>query len=421
MSAVPCADVAIVGAGPAGAWAAVKLARAGARVTLFDHSHPREKPCGGGLTGRAVELVVRELGALPVPMVTAHEARFERAMRSAATPAHERDGDAIALRLVDCGASPDSSLVITSRAVFDRALLDTAIARGAGLIAERVVDVASSGNGVTIRTQTGTYRADMLLGADGANSLVRRRLATPFARAQLSVGTGYFVRGTSSRDVVIRWVSDPPGYLWSFPRADHLAVGVCAQGDSLTGVDRLQRAAAEWITAAQLADPASRCDRYSWPIPSLRARDFGDLAVGGDRWMLVGDAAGLVDPLTREGIFYALLSGEMAALSIARSPNDPVRSYRAQLHDTLVPELRRAASLKAGFFRANFSRLMVHALAESAAIRAVMVDLVGGRQPYIGLRRRLLGTRELGWALTALGQGLGSRLRQARFGWTQPT
>jgi geranylgeranyl reductase family protein len=402
------ADVAVVGAGPAGAWAAVKLARAGARVTIFDPSHPREKPCGGGLTGRAVALIARELGTLPVPLVTAREARFERAMCSAATPAHERDGDAVSVRLVDRGAGPDSSLVITSRAALDRALLDSAIDRGAALVAERVVDVASSKDGVTIRTQAGTYRAGMLLGADGANSLVRRRFAGPFSRCQLSVGTGYFVRGASSRDVVIRWVSDPPGYLWSFPRADHLAVGICAQGDTVTGVDHLQREAASWIRAANLAEPSSRCDRYSWPIPSLRESDFERLPLAGDRWMLLGDAAGLVDPLTREGIFYALLSGEMAAQSMTGEARDAAESYRAQLTDTLVPELRRAAALKGGFFGAGFSRLVVRALAESAAIRTVMVDLVGGRQPYIGLRRRLLGTRQFRLALKALREGWGA-------------
>jgi geranylgeranyl reductase family protein len=399
--------VAIVGAGPAGAWAALKLARSGARVTLFDPSHPREKPCGGGLTGRAVELIVRELGALPVPMVTAREARFECAMPSAAAPAHEQDGDAVSLPLVDRGLGPDSSLVITSRAAFDRALLDSAVERGAALVPERVVEVASGPHDVTVRTQGGTHRAGMLLGADGANSLVRRQFARALTRAQLSVGTGYFVRGTSSREVVIRWASDPPGYLWSFPRADHLAVGICAQGDTVASVDRLQRETAGWIAAANLAGPSSRCDRYSWPIPSLRVADFEQLPLTGDRWMLLGDAAGLVDPLTREGIFYALLSGEIAAQSITRDARDPARAYRTQLTDTLVPELRRAAALKEGFFGAGFSRLIVRGLAESAAIRAVMVDLVGGRQSYIGLRRRLLGTRQFGLALKVMWQGWG--------------
>jgi geranylgeranyl reductase family protein len=407
MGAVACPDVAIVGAGPAGAWAAVHLARAGAHVTLFDHSHPREKPCGGGLTGRAVALIAQELGNLPVPMVAARDARFERAMASTAIPAREREGNAVSVPLIDRGTCPDSSLLISSRAALDQALVDAAIERGARLVPERVLDVVSSTDGVTIRTHAGTHRAGMVCGADGANSLVRRRFATPFSRPQLSVGTGYFVRGTSSRDLVIRWVSNPPGYLWSFPRADHLAVGVCAQGDSLTGVESLQRAAADWMAAAHLADPACRCDRYSWPIPSLRVRDFEDLPVAGPRWLLVGDAAGLVDPLTREGIFYALLSGEMAARSITQAAGDPARSYRSQLTDTIVPELRRAAALKGAFFNAGFSRLVVQALAESAAIRAVMVDLVGGRQPYIGLRRRLLGTWEFGLAVRAVRGGLG--------------
>jgi flavin-dependent dehydrogenase len=117
---------------------------------------------------------------------------------------------------------------------------------------------------------------------------------------------------------------------------------------------------------------------------------------------LLGDAAGLVDPLTREGIFYALLSGEMAARSITQTAGDPARSYRSQLTDIIVPELRRAAALKGAFFNAGFSRLVVQALAQSASIRAVMVDLVGGRQPYIGLRRRLLRTWELGLAVRAV-------------------
>jgi geranylgeranyl reductase family protein len=405
MNAPAGPDVAIVGAGPAGAWAAVHLAGAGARVTIFDHSHPREKPCGGGLTGRAIGLITRELGRLPVPMVSARSARFERAMASTATPADEGHGDAISFPLVDHGVSPDSSLLITSRASFDRALLDAAVNRGAQLVAERVVDVAAHKEGATIRTNGGTYRAGMLLGADGANSLVRRRFVSAFSRAQLSVGTGYFVRGTCSRDVMIRWATNPAGYLWSFPRTDHLAVGVCAQGNEVAGVADLQRAAAGWIAAANLADSSSCCEKYSWPIPSLRVSDFDHLPVAGNRWMLLGDAAGLVDPLTREGIFYALLSGEFASHAMMQVSSDPGRAYHAQLHDAVFPELGRASALKGMFFSAGFSRLVVQALANSASIRAVMVDLIGGRQPYVGLRRRLLGTWQFGLALRAAREG----------------
>jgi len=116
--------------------------------------------------------------------------------------------------------------------------------------------------------------------------------------------------------------------------------------------------------------------------------------------MLLGDAAGLVDPITREGIFFALRSGAMAAAALGE--RDPSRGYAARVGDELHGELRRAATLKAGFFRPRFTRLLVDALRESAAIRAVMIDLVAGRQPYRGLKRRLLGTFELGLAWRAL-------------------
>lgn len=398
-------NVAVVGAGPAGAWAALKLARAGARVTVFDPSHPREKPCGGGLTGRAVELIVDELGAWPMPVVSVREARFERAMASPAEPALAREGHAAAVRLIDRGLSTESSLLVASRAAFDRALLDAAVGAGATLIAERVIDVDCGASGALVRTRSADHRADFLLGADGATSLVRRRVATAFARHQISIGAGYFVHGASSHEIAVRWVSNPPGYLWSFPRPDHLAVGICAQSDGAPNVGHLRRHAADWIAAADLARGPVRCEPYSWPIPSLNGADFSDLVLAADRWMLLGDAAGLVDPLTREGIYYALLSAEMAAAAIAGGEWSPAAAYRARVAAVIVPELRRAAALKGGFFSAGFSPLVVQALSESAAIRSVMSDVIGGRQSYIGLRRRLLATWRFDLAFKVLRRG----------------
>jgi flavin-dependent dehydrogenase len=114
--------------------------------------------------------------------------------------------------------------------------------------------------------------------------------------------------------------------------------------------------------------------------------------------MLLGDAAGLVDPLTREGIYYALLSGAWAAEAIAaRGASRPEAVYADRVRHEIYPELARAARLSGLFFSPGFSRLFVSALRESAAIRAVFRDLVAGTQPYRGLRRRLLATRE--WKL----------------------
>lgn len=116
--------------------------------------------------------------------------------------------------------------------------------------------------------------------------------------------------------------------------------------------------------------------------------------------MLAGDAAGLVDPITREGIFFALRSGQLAAAALGT--RDPGRRYAEAVCDELHDELRRAAILKAGFFKPRFIHLLIDALGDSNAIQRVMVDLIAGRQPYRGLRRRLVGTMELGWIIRAL-------------------
>ena len=110
-------------------------------------------------------------------------------------------------------------------------------------------------------------------------------------------------------------IADPPGYIWSFPRPDHLAIGVCGQADAGIGAAALRATTAEWIATTGIARGA-RLEPYSWPIPSLSADDFAHLTVAGPRWMLAATAAGLVDPITREGIYFALASGQWAADSL---------------------------------------------------------------------------------------------------------
>ena len=99
---------------------------------------------------------------------------------------------------------------------------------------QRARDVGRNGDGWRILTRDGHVDCRWLIGADGPASLVRRRVFRPFDRADLSIATGCFVRGTTARDVVIAFEDEPAGYLWSFPRPDHLAVGICAQADEST-------------------------------------------------------------------------------------------------------------------------------------------------------------------------------------------
>ncbi|HEX7138113.1 MAG TPA: geranylgeranyl reductase family protein [Vicinamibacterales bacterium] len=377
-------DVAVVGAGPAGAWAAYRLARAGARVTIFDASHPREKPCGGGVTGRALSLVREALNGSLDHSTKIRTARFT-------------SGDADRAAIVPLG---DRALEVMDRTRFDRALLDAAVQAGATLIAARVVDVTAAA-GVAVRTRDASYPADFVIGADGATSLVRRRLSAPFTRSQLSIAAGCFARGVTSDEIVVEMVGDPPGYLWSFPRADHLAIGVCAQADTGIAAGTLRRSAAGWIHRTRLAPAPCRLDWYAWPIPSLTARDLAAQKIAGPRWRLVGDAAGLVDPITREGIYFALASGAWASDSIVGS-RSASRDYSDRVNDEACAELAAAAHLKTGFFRPAFTDLLMDALEQSAPVRAVMADLVAGTQSYRGLKWRLLKTFDMNLAGRAL-------------------
>jgi geranylgeranyl reductase family protein len=379
--------IAIIGAGPAGAMAAVRLARAGASVTLFDPSHPREKPCGGGLTGRALGLVRDVIDFRSLPAVVVDAAIVEGPDRPAR------------VALINRGVTPDSSLLILSRAVFDRALADAAVAAGARLVPETALDVARHGAHMNVRTDRGDYQFGQVLGADGANSLVRKKLARPFARADLSVAAGYFVHGPTASSIAIKTTREQPGYLWSFPRTDHLAVGICAPAACHAASPELRLQSAAWIRQHGL-DHRARLTPYAWPIPSIGHQARREVALGGPGWMLVGDAAGLVDPLTREGIYYALLSGQWAADALVAGASAAApATYADRVLTEVQPELARASRLSQLFFAPDFSSLLVGALAESETIRDVFVDLVGGMQPYRGLGRRLLATRQ--WALAA--------------------
>jgi geranylgeranyl reductase family protein len=378
-------DVAVIGAGPAGAWTAYLLAQRGARVAVIDGSHPREKPCGGGVTARALSLIGGALDA-PLPAVAIRQARFVDSAR--------REAAAVPLT-----ARFEPSLIVASRASMDAQLLAAAVRAGARLVAARVTAIVRDGSSWELRSAEGHVRAGAIVGADGANSLTRRSLLRPFRRDQLSIAAGFFAHGATGCDILIEFTADPPGYIWSFPRPDHLAIGMCAEASAATSA-QIRARTARWIATAGIARH-SALRPYSWPIPSLSEREFQRLEVGGPGWLLVGDAAGLVDPITREGIYFALQSASFAAEALAQPRERTETAYADRIAGEIGSELARAARFKATFFRPRFIGVMLEALRGSARVRRIMADLVAGTQGYRDLKWRLVRTCELGLAVKA--------------------
>lgn len=355
--------IGIVGAGPAGSLLATRLAQGGAAATLFDASHPREKPCGGGLTGKALAALPEEPPSDPLP------ARFVASCRFEAGP------DAVEVGL-------EEPVAIASRRDLDAWLLRRATDAGVRHVAERVVAAALR----EITTSSGrTERFDVIVGADGATSLVRRTFLTPLPKERLVMATGFFARGTAP--MVVRFTPPLAGYLWLFPRLDHVGVGICAPLGAVPSrdlVDRLEAEVARNFPA--LLDPEAERYAHTIPCPSTDPRSI--LEIAGDGMALVGDAAGLADPITGEGITYALRSSALLAQTLLED-GSPARYPERALED-FGRDLLKAAVLHRRFYAAGFSGRMVRFAAQSSVVRRILGDLVLGRQGYLGLKRRLL-------------------------------
>lgn len=380
-------DVIVVGAGPAGATAARDLARSGARVAIVDPSHPREKPCGGGVTGRALNLLAIDPSRLPSRAID--RIAFLAIDATASRPA----------RIAEFPLADPTAVRVYAREAFDAAIVADAVRAGAVPVHSRVSWIDRDAGRWRVASRDGTLTAPWIVGADGAASVVRKRVFHAFERSELSIAAGSYVDDVESSTIVIGFTDTPRGYLWSFPRPGHLAVGACGQADETTTA-ALHGVTDRWLDDYPLADRRPR-RRYAWPIPSLGSRALDREEPSGHGWLLAGDAAGLVDPITREGIFFAVRSGQFAAWAL--TTRDPARAYADSVRDEIHAELRRAAALKAGFFRPRFVRLLVDALDASESIRRVMIDLIAGRQPYRGLKRRLVGTMEVGLMMRAIG------------------
>jgi len=363
--------IAIVGGGPAGALAATSLAEAGERVFLFDEKLAWEKPCGGGITHKALD-----------------HSPFLRQAVVDRNWVRECELIAPSGRLVSFPL--EHPIAIFSRSVLNGLLLDRAARRGAEIIHDRIVHLERTANHWQIRSPRSSWKAGYVVIAAGVRNPFRRQLSQAFAPEDLMITAGYYIPGRSNV-LRIQFLAGLHGYVWLFPRTDHVSAGICGRMQA-TSAAELRKILEHSL--ATLGVAYQNCQFYSHLLPSLRAKTLRRVPVSGDGWAMVGDAAGLVDPLTGEGLYYAMYSAEL--LSQALLGKQPDR-YPELLRQHFLPELELAAEMSDRFYAGRWMgesvlERTVEFTAGSPSFRRLLSDLFDGTQPYSDLRRRLYRT-----------------------------
>lgn len=343
-------DVAIVGAGPAGSAAALGALQAdpSAKVLLLDRaSFPRDKSCGDGIAPHAFD-VLADVGVTglvddwaPLSQLAVHAGRSS-VSRSMRRPAY-----------------------VVPRSVFDARLVDAAVSAGAVLQRHRVRTLRRQPDAVLLDN---AVRAKVVVGADGAASVVRAALgARPAAQRALALrGYAPTPRQLAGKQTIVFGAGRQPAYAWSFDRGDGLSnVGY---GELLTA-RRPQPTRRSLLEQLERLLPGSAQGGGDWlghhlPLSSWRWRHpCGPV-------LLAGDAAGLVNPMTGEGIYYAVATGVAAGRAAvggvrAGEPDSSGESYRGTVRRLLARHLRSTAV---------GSRLLSVPAVAGAAVRAAEAD-----------------------------------------------
>jgi geranylgeranyl reductase family protein len=362
-------DVIVVGSGPAGACAAWRLAKAGVETAVIEKAVlPRYKTCGGGIVGRTLQ-------ALPIDMRHV----IEQNCHTVQLNMHQTDLSFTTHR-------PTPIISMTMRDQFDYALLSAAQIAGAAVYQRCAVEnVGIHGDCVAVTTNKDSMKAKFVVAADGALSTVARRMGMADGRV-LIPALEYEVtvpqeqldkfHGTARFDFGLL----PQGYAWAFPKQQHVSIGVLSM---MEGGRDLKHAMVQYLDLLGCG-AVTQIERHGYVIP-IRPRKgpFVDR-----RTLLVGDAGGFADPVTGEGISFAICSGLMAAQSLIdeRLEEDAVSdAYGRSLAETILPELRRGRMLARLLYRFPIIRSWAFSRQGQRLCEAV-TDVMAGTRQYRDLR-----------------------------------
>jgi geranylgeranyl reductase family protein len=397
----PQPDVLVVGAGPAGATAARVLARAGSRVRLLDRAaFPRNKPCGGGISTRALTRFPDLAGELPRISTHAVSRLYLEGP----------DGHATVIE-----ADRPAALMIR-RVEFDALLVSMAKDAGAEIVSGAdVVHASEAADRVTLTMRDGReFAAPIVIAADGVHSVVARRLGlnrgwdasavaldmmeeTPRAALRdVDPSTLWVAYGYEPR-IADRGARTAEGYAYIFPKRDHVNIGVgYVLSHYRESVDaapyELQRTFVARLRERGIVEGDSVRNNFT---PFLIPIGGPLREPGRGRVLLAGDAGGFVNGVTAEGIYYAMVTGDLAAQAVAGGAADIpalARRYARACDHEIGPELRDSVAIQRFLFadRRRIALVINGANREKVATK-LFLEFAAGRRSYRDLRRRLLG------------------------------
>ena len=392
-------DVIVAGAGPAGAVAAHTLARAGMRVIIVERfALPRQKPCGGGISTRVVTRFPWLQEALPrIPTHPVSSLYLEGP-----------SGGVFRMQ------SSGPAVLLIRRIEFDYLLTSLAREAGAEVLAPAAIaQAAQDEDGVTLRTRDGLeLRAPIVIAADGVNSVIARRLGLnpgwPAARLALDMmeETPNALLRTAEPDTlsVFYGYGGAHGYAYIFPKRDHVNVGIgyvlpyFKQRVDLTPYDLQQQFVGD-LRGRGLMEGMSRREHFT-PFLIPIGGPLSKTAAG--RVLLAGDAGGFVNGFSAEGIYYAMVTGELAAKAVLASrrgsgptaavlPSGMRRTYVRAWRREIGAELRDSVLIQKYLFNspARMDRVVSGANTRPEFSR-ILVDYASGRLSYRAARRRML-------------------------------
>ena len=360
-------DVIVIGTGPGGATAAFELAKAGVKTLLIEKQKlPRHKTCGGGLTYKVTKALPFDISSVVERTITDFVWTYKMGRP----------------RIVH---SPSPLVYMVRRSEFDNLLTIKAVEAGAQLLDETKVDsITSNDNNVSIATSRGSYTADFLIGADGATGITARavglmtdRVLLPAVENEVEVSSpvAEYWQDKMSLDLGTLRAS----YGWVFPKEDHVNVGVGGFGYRSDFAHRLKTYDHEHLNR-RVPNQVRVRKSFGYVLPLRRK----DAPIQKGRTLLIGDAAGLVEALTGEGIYYAIRSGQIAAHAIAMNQ---YAQYQTLVDDELMPDL-----LIARHYAALYRRLpgvcYFSAIYSPRAWR-VLCKILRGEYQIRGIHRRL--------------------------------